>query len=138
MVARKIRPALTRRALGLGALGLGCGLALGVRPARAQHEAPELAITAPVQDQVLRHPLGSLAIAVAMRELDDGEQVVLLLDGEEVARHDERPQFIVLETVTPGTHRLQLRIVDEDDEVVAQSEVATFHMLRRSRLNRPR
>ena len=99
-------------------------------------EPPEVAILAPADSEMIHNNNGSVIVTLAARELEPDEELVLLLDQREVARDHSAPAFIVLNDIERGTHELQVRIVDDEDEVVAESPVSTFHVWKASRLFR--
>jgi hypothetical protein len=99
-------------------------------------EEPEVAIISPAHDEMVHNNLGSVVVNLAVRELEEDEEIVLLLDDEEVARDHALPSFIVLNDLNRGTHQLQVLIVDGDGEVVAESAMSTFHVWKASRLLR--
>jgi hypothetical protein len=112
-------------------------------PGAAQHihtpqtpVAPEVVIVAPADSEVVHNNLGAVVVSLAARELEPGEEIVLLLDDEEVARDHALPEFIVLNNLDRGPHRLQVLIVDADGDVVAESPVSSFHIWKASRLMR--
>lgn len=97
---------------------------------------PEVAILAPANSEMIYDNNGRVVVNLAVRELEDDEEIVLLLDEEEVARDSNPPAFIVLNDLNRGHHQLQVRIVDGDGDVVAESQVSSFYVWKASRLFR--
>jgi len=97
---------------------------------------PEIAILAPADSETVYDNNGRVVVNLAVRELEPDEEIVLLLDQEEVARDSNPPAFIVLNDLNRGTHQLQVRIVDGDGDVVAESQVSSFFVWKASRLFR--
>ena len=96
----------------------------------------EIAIVAPADSEMVYDNNGRVVVNLAVRELEPDEEIVLLLDHEEVARDSTAPEYIVLNHLDRGTHHLQVRIVDGDGDVVAESQVSVFYVWKASRLFR--
>jgi hypothetical protein len=96
----------------------------------------EVAILAPANSEMIYDNNGRVVVNLAVRELEDDEEIVLLLDQEEVARDSNPPAFIVLNDLNRGPHQLQVRIVDGEGDVVAESQVSSFYVWKASRLFR--
>jgi hypothetical protein len=116
-----------------GALASGSGAQQFFTPQAP--EQPEVQILAPADSEMI-YNTGSVVVNLAVRELEEDEELVLLLDDEEVARNATPPSFIVLNDLERGEHQLQVLIVDGDGEVVAESPVSTFYVFKASRLLR--
>lgn len=96
----------------------------------------EIAVLSPADSEMVYDNNGRVVVNLAVRELESDEEIVLLLDHEEVARDGNAPAFIVLNHLDRGTHHLQVRIVDGDGDVVAESPVSVFYVWKASRLFR--
>lgn len=65
-----------------------------------------------------------------------GHKFAIALDGKKLKSRGVTNQ-IRLDSVNPGTHTLQVYVVDAEDKVIKSSNSVTFHMKARSRLNNP-
>ncbi len=65
-----------------------------------------------------------------------GHKFAIALDGKKLKSRGVTNQ-IRLDSVNPGTHTLQVFVVDAEDKVVKSSNIVTFHMKGRVRLNTP-
>ncbi|MEX2489804.1 MAG: hypothetical protein WD356_09810 [Pseudomonadales bacterium] len=91
-----------------------------------------LRITAPGNDESIRSNPGNVEVSYEISPSPaDGHTLQLLMDGA-VYREIRGPGPLQLANVDRGTHRLQVRIVDENDEVVKISPAVTIHLLRHS------
>ena len=94
-----------------------------------------LAITSPANDEAVRENAGNVTVNVAMQpSLRPGDQVVLLLDGREVAAGAQAT--FMLENVDRGTHQLRAVVRARDGSILKNSQAITFHLLRHSALHR--
>ena len=92
-------------------------------------------IVSPANDSALRSNAGNLTVSGQIDPgLHGGHRVQLLLDGVPQSGPGRLLQFS-LENIDRGTHRLELRIVDEAGEVVFTGAPGTVHLLRHSRLH---
>lgn len=88
---------------------------------------PELAIVQPEHEENLWGTGGSVSVTIDPgKELGVGHQLVLLLDGAEVARG--AAQRIRIDEVVRGQHTLSSMIVDEAGNEVARAPSIIFHM----------
>jgi hypothetical protein len=93
-----------------------------------------LAITSPGHDEAVRENAGNVSVNVSMNpNLSGGDQVVLLLDGREVAAGTQTT--FRLQNVDRGTHQLRALVRGPDGSILKNSEAITFHLLRHSRLH---
>lgn len=91
-----------------------------------------LAITAPVEDEVIWSNERLVEVDVAAEPpVRDGHALLILLDGEPVARATSGTRF-VLQNVFRGTHLLEAVIEGPDGEVLQRSGPVTFHMRQHS------
>lgn len=65
-----------------------------------------------------------------------GHKFAVALDGKKLKSRGVTNQ-IRLDSVNPGTHTLQVFVVDADDKVVKSSNTVKFYMQGKSQLNRP-
>jgi hypothetical protein len=90
-----------------------------------------LTIISPSQDQTLWFDGSGVRVSVQVSpELSPGHEVVVEMDGSEVAR-GPRGRF-TLERVFRGSHTLHARIEDEDGTILIDSRSITFHMRQHS------
>lgn len=101
-------------------------------PAPAGYE--RITITRPAGDDVIWSNEGTVETTVTTEprvRASAGHRLVLLLDGEPVARGERGGRF-VLQNVHRGTHALQAVVEDRHGETVARSEPVTFHLRQHS------
>lgn len=98
-------------------------------------EAPlTVELLAPEQDATLRSNAGNLEVVARVnRAPDEGDRFEVVLDG--AVRGRNAGGTFALTAIDRGPHRVSVRIVDADGNVVAQSTEHTFFLLRRSRLH---
>lgn len=95
----------------------------------------QLSIASPAEDEAVRANAGNFTVTVRLTPaLMAGDQVVIMLDGQEVARSSGTA--VALENIDRGTHSLMAQIVDSSGVPKIASNPVTFHLLRRSVLNR--
>lgn len=93
-----------------------------------------VAITQPVDDEVIWSNEGiveaDVTTAPGVRAVD-GHRLVLLMDGNPVARSERGGRF-VLQDVHRGTHVLQVVVEDRGGTTIARSDPVTFHLRQHS------
>ena len=95
----------------------------------------EAVIVSPANDSALRSNAGNLTVRGQVHPgLRGGHRVQFLLDGVAQGVPGRRLDCS-LENIHRGTHRLEIRIVDEAGEVVFTGAPSTVHLLRHSRLH---
>jgi len=65
-----------------------------------------------------------------------GHKFAIALNGKTLKNRGVTNQ-IRLDSVNPGTHTLQVFVVDKEDKVIKSSNIITFHMKTRNILNSP-
>ncbi len=65
-----------------------------------------------------------------------GHKFAIALDGKKLKSRGVTNQ-IRLDSINPGTHTLQVFVVDAEDKVIKSSNTVTFHMKHKNRLNNP-
>ena len=92
-----------------------------------------LNIIAPRQGQSIRANDGEVSVALTLSpRLRSGDQVLLMLDGQEVSRGTSR--IVNLSHVERGPHQLSIRVVSQDSQELIRSKPVTFYVLRHSAL----
>ncbi len=92
-------------------------------------------IVAPANDAAVRSNAGNLTVRGQISpKLESGHHAELLLDGVPQGAPRRIPEFS-LENVDRGTHRLEIRIVDSDGQVLFAGAPSIVHLLRHSRLH---
>lgn len=93
----------------------------------------QFAIVAPQPEQTIPSGENSVTVTVALEPaLRPGHEMVILLDGKEVAR-GAASDFSLAE-VERGSHALSAEVRDAQDAVVQSSPPVTFHMRQHSTL----
>ncbi len=88
-----------------------------------------VAINHPTDDSPIRENSGALEVNISLAPaLRPNHRFVLLMDG--IPATEGQSTTLRLHNVDRGTHTIQVRIVDADDNVIISSESVTFHMLR--------
>ena len=91
--------------------------------------APQVEILAPRDDEAIRSNHGELKVRAQSSAPDQTPFVWgLLVDGALLERSG-RGEF-VLQNVDRGTHRLKVRLMNPEGDVLAESDEVRFHMLR--------
>lgn len=98
-------------------------------------------IISPKQDKLIRSNSGKGTITVAYKLEGPllslkGHKFAIALDGKTLKPRGVTNQ-IRLNSVDPGTHTLQVFVVDEEDKVIKSSNTVSFHMQSRAKLNSP-
>jgi len=89
----------------------------------------------PAHDAAVRSNAGDLTVKAHVEPaLAQGHRLQLLLDGVPLGVAQRVPEF-PLQNIDRGTHRLQIRIIDEAGETVFTGAASTFHLMRHSRLH---
>ncbi len=102
---------------------------------RAGPSYSELAIVEPQDDETIRSNPGNFAIHFQVSpQPRPGHRLQLLMD-DKVYREITSGSPLQLTNVDRGTHRLRLRVVDSDGDVVQQGPVVTMHLMRHSILH---
>jgi hypothetical protein len=98
---------------------------------REEEVAREITITSPAMEQTLWFDEAGMTVSVEVTPaLSEGEQVVLILDGSEVARGSSGR--FSLKEVYRGTHILSAAIIDSQGSVISESPAITFYMRQHS------
>jgi hypothetical protein len=103
------------------------------RPAQPEQKtvSASIAITSPSKEQTLWFSEEGMAVAVQVSPaLRQGEQVVIRLDGSEVARGSG--SSFTLKQVYRGSHLLSAAIVDAQGNVISEAPPITFYMRQHS------
>lgn len=104
----------------------------GEKPAKEPYES--IAITSPANDSAVRDNAGNISVSVTTRPaLGNGHQIVIYLDGMEVAR-DPVTSFD-FQNVDRGTHTLAAAVVNNEGKELKRSDEITFSLLRFSAQN---
>lgn len=86
-------------------------------------------ITSPLEGEAVRSNLGQLKVHAEFGPPESGNfSCELALNGQWITSSAEC-EFL-LEHLERGQHRLQVRLKDAEDELLAQSEELSFHLLR--------
>lgn len=102
------------------------------REQRPRYES--LRIASPETDDVILANDGRIPVVVEVSDsLSTGHRIVILLDGEEVARGASA----TLTDVRRGSYTLQAVIQDQQGREIAASEAIPFHVRQHSRLYSP-
>jgi hypothetical protein len=92
-----------------------------------------LAIASPASEETVRSNDGDVRVEiVVIPDLEPGQRIALLLDGEVVARQPSGS--FELTALDRGAHTLQAQLVDRAGTVLAASDPVTFYMWRASAL----
>jgi hypothetical protein len=117
---------MTRLLVGL----LAAALVAGAPRAPAQGT---IAIVAPAPEETVHSNEGKVTVSVGVpRGVAPGNQVVILLDGQPVARGPATS--FPLAGIERGTHTLQAQVVDGKGSTLVASQPVTFHMWQASQL----
>ena len=95
----------------------------------------KLIITHPGNDQAIRANNGSVSITCALDpalQSDAGHQVRFLLDGQPFAVSSRCST--TLEEVDRGAHWISAEVINQEGQILLQSDVTKFHLQRHSRL----
>jgi hypothetical protein len=107
-----------------------------IAPASTQPASPALptiTITSPAGEDTVHSNTGEVNVAVAVApRLQPKQTIVITLDDREVARGARRT--VRLTGVDRGTHLLQAKLFDAQGNLLAESDVVTFHLWHASRL----
>ncbi len=94
-----------------------------------------ITITSPQADQTLRFDAAGLVVTVGLTPaIQGGQQILIKLDGAEVAR-GVASRFVVQE-VYRGSHTLSASLLGRDGAVLSSSAPITFHIKQRSLYNK--
>jgi hypothetical protein len=114
-------------------IGLFCGVVFLTPSAFAQNAYTGLAIVQPAGEETLHSNEGRLLVQVDVEPaLADGDELVVLLDGEPVAR--AAITTFEFAGVERGEHEVEVQIVDANGNAVVASQPVTFYMWQASRL----
>ena len=106
----------------------------------AQDEALQVRIISPRPDEGVRANDGRVPVEVAVEPRPERGvrlRYRALLDGQPAGPVSDEPRW-TLSDVPRGTHTLEVIVLDEDGRELVRSAPVTFHVLRVSRLIRPR
>lgn len=88
-----------------------------------------MSIASPGDDEPVRANDGNFQVRVDIHpELDRGHRLRLIMDGDTI-QTTESTAF-QLTNVDRGTHRIQVQVLDRDDQVIQESDPVVFHLLR--------
>ncbi len=96
-------------------------------------------IIKPKDDKLLSSVTGRVNVAFRLEgplQSLKGHKFAIALDGKKLKTRGVTNQ-IRLDSVNPGTHTLQVFVMDAEDKVIKSSGVVTFHMKHKGRLNSP-
>ncbi|WP_020559112.1 DUF4124 domain-containing protein [Thiofilum flexile] len=86
-------------------------------------------VTAPQKDEALRANDGTISISLKLEpDLQSGHSVILYIDGKQVADGTELNYSIP--NLDRGTHTMFAVIKNSEDDILINTEVTTFHVLR--------
>lgn len=101
------------------------------KPQQKKQATRSITISRPAAEETVRFSETGMAVSVSVKPaLDKGEQVIIRLDGSEVAR-GESTSF-TLQDVYRGTHMLSATLVDSNGSVISESSPITFYMRQHS------
>jgi hypothetical protein len=96
-----------------------------------------LRILSPRHDEPVRANDGNIQVHVEIRpELRRGHELRLIMDGVAVSTRD-RPRFDLV-NVNRGTHQIWVQVLDREGEVMQESDIVAFHLLRHHLPPQPR
>ncbi len=88
----------------------------------------EVEIVAPEEDQTIRSDNGALNLSIVIRPpLTDDHRIQVLIDGAPIAGTIDSPQSSV-NGVSYGSHSIQVKLVDYQEQPVATSNTVNFHL----------
>jgi len=96
-------------------------------------------IISPKNDKLINSNTGTVTVAFKLEGpllSLKGHKFAIALDGEKLKSRGVTNQ-IRLNSVNPGTHTIQVFVVDAQDKVIKSSNTVSFHMQSRSKLNSP-
>jgi len=94
----------------------------------------QFAITSPATEETIPNTGGVVSVSVNVSPaLQKGDEVVITLDGKEVARGASTS--FSLSEVYRGAHLVGASIVDSSGSVIRQANPVTFYVFQQSRLN---
>lgn len=113
---------------------------LQARQAQAEAEPGaafyQLSILTPANGTAVRENAGNLTLSVRIEpSAQPGHRIDLVMDGSPI-RQVNRSGDIALTSLDRGTHEFVLRVSDETDQTIAESEVSSITVLRHSKLHR--
>lgn len=113
---------------------------LQARTAQAEAEPSaafyQLSILAPANGSAVRENAGNLTLTVRIEpSAEPGHRIDLVMDGTPI-RQVNSSGDIALTSLDRGTHEFVLRVSDETDKTIAESDVSSITVLRHSKLNR--
>jgi len=101
------------------------------KPKQDQNVTRNIAISRPGREETVWFNERGMAVAVSVSpSLAKGEQVIIRLDGSEVARG--ATTSFTLQDVYRGTHVLSAALADNDGAVISESSPITFFMRQHS------
>ncbi len=92
-------------------------------------------IVSPTDDQAIRSNEGTINIQVSTTpEKENSQKLQLYLDGVALGQPQISPT-ISAQNIDRGTHQLEVHLIDENDKLLAKTQVVTVH-LQRVHINR--
>jgi len=95
--------------------------------------AADISIVSPASEETVHDNSGNVTVEVAA-QLNAGQRIRLLIDGAP-AMPDSRDTTFRLQGVNRGEHTLEAVVLNDDEEVIANSGPVVFYMWQASRLN---
>ena len=97
-------------------------------------QAADIAIVSPRDGETVHDNAGNLTVtaALAAGELEPGQRIRFLLDGEPMAP-DAAARSAAVGNVDRGTHTLQALLLDKGGRVIGKSAQTTFYLWQASR-----
>lgn len=115
------------------AVVLASFLVVGISAVSAQIQYADVAIVHPAHEQTVHDNEGNLVVQVAVEPgLAPGDQIVVLLDGEPIARAPST--MFAFAGVERGAHAVEVQVVDQSGNTLVASQPVTFYMWQASRL----
>ena len=89
----------------------------------------QLEVASPIQDETLWNIETELSVRVAVTpSLRPGHGLRLVVDGQSVTEEPVRATQFTVGGVYRGTHTAAVTVVDQDGEILQQSDPVTFHV----------
>lgn len=101
------------------------------KPQQKKQVTRSIAVSRPAAEETVFFNEAGMAVSVSVKPaLAKGEQVIIRLDGSEVARGGSTS--FTLQDVYRGTHMLSAALVDSNGSVISESSPITFYMRQHS------
>jgi len=111
--------------------GQGNAATPATEPKKDQAVSRTITVNRPAREETVRFDENGMSVAVSVNPpLASGEQVIIRLDGSEVARGPTTS--FTLQDVYRGTHVLSAALIDNNDAVMSESSPITFFMRQHS------